>query len=856
MGDRETSHFDKHLDELLYLYAESNIDVFVFEDIDRFNNVEIFERLRYINELLNESERYKQEKGTIRFLYLVRDDLLLDEKTKFFDFIIPIVPFVSAENSYEKAKTRIESIGINLDDFMLRGIFAYISDYRLLTNIINEYLIYEKCIVMPSRDDNKLFALVVYKNVFPDDFSKLKDNEGYLYHLLSYKKDGYAGRKQSFKIELQENGNEKKELIKEFANNDNEYELVYFLLSNGYIDESYPEYISSYDGIRMNENDHKFYMNLFNSEGLAWDYSLDNPQLIFERLKIYDFEQPRILNFDIAKYAMTNEMEKYLDPLFTQLKNNHKIDFLVDYLNWSMARTTIEEKSVIVKCVDSYWKDILLEDDLENYLFDFVCYLLRFAKYNCYKNINNADLLKNYLLSNVGILPKLILENENEVENFKDGLTCMNICFPSVNLAIIDERVGKTIIDTNSYELNSDNLEMFMSYFSDVSDNKPIARFKALPQAVRDAFLEKADNTYNDLFGKDELFYDDEKEVIELLNDPDIGIKICEKYIVKMGSKVCDGDLIKYSDVMELLAKHNRLAPTLYNLDLVYKELVMGASKPLSNYLVFINCLTENEYKKYADSNKELYDALSKVNGIESNVYRTIVKIRAEKVKPVTVSGLTREQYRVLLEENLLDNSMEIFKHIYSNYAEDREILIKTDFADFEQCLKVRSISVQANVLSEILDYDISDDEKMRILALVPYEIPVRANYSLVVKEKLLSRVTTFDNIKELVDSYAKLDENEKKELLNCVCRIFSKLGDEIVLPYRIVFDLVSKKMVKLDCDLVAECTRKYSKTEVKKLLKKGQLEDYLQCLEHKEIPEGMSEDSATQAFRARKWVE
>ena len=232
------------------------------------------------------------------------------------------------------------------------------------------------------------------------------------------------------------------------------------------------------------------------------------------------------------------------------------------------------------------------------------------------------------------------------------------------------------------------------------------------------------------------------------------------------------------------------------------------------------------------------------------------MKIRAEKVKPVTVSGLTREQYRVLLEENLLDNSMEIFKHIYSNYAEDREILIKTDFADFEQCLKVRSISVQANVLSEILDYDISDDEKMRILALVPYEIPVRANYSLVVKEKLLSRVTTFDNIKELVDSYAKLDENEKKELLNCVCRIFSKLGDEIVLPYRIVFDLVSKKMVKLDCDLVAECTRKYSKTEVKKLLKKGQLEDYLQCLEHKEIPEGMSEDSATQAFRARKWVE
>ena len=134
MGDLKTSHFDKHLDELLYLYAESNIDVFVFEDIDRFNNIEIFERLRYINELLNESERYKQEGKTVRFLYLIRDDLLFNEKTKFFDYIIPIVPFVSVENSYEKAKDRLENLGIILDDFMLRGIFAYISDYRLLTN--------------------------------------------------------------------------------------------------------------------------------------------------------------------------------------------------------------------------------------------------------------------------------------------------------------------------------------------------------------------------------------------------------------------------------------------------------------------------------------------------------------------------------------------------------------------------------------------------------------------------------------------------------------------------------------------------------------------------------------------------
>lgn len=49
------SCFDKYLDEILYYFEISRRDIVVFEDLDRFDNVEIFETLRALNTLLNGS---------------------------------------------------------------------------------------------------------------------------------------------------------------------------------------------------------------------------------------------------------------------------------------------------------------------------------------------------------------------------------------------------------------------------------------------------------------------------------------------------------------------------------------------------------------------------------------------------------------------------------------------------------------------------------------------------------------------------------------------------------------------------------------------------------------------------------
>ena len=62
----------------------------------------IFERLREVNTLVN-IRLAQKKKHAIRFVFLLRDDIFISkDRTKFFDFIIPIVPILDGSNSYDQ----------------------------------------------------------------------------------------------------------------------------------------------------------------------------------------------------------------------------------------------------------------------------------------------------------------------------------------------------------------------------------------------------------------------------------------------------------------------------------------------------------------------------------------------------------------------------------------------------------------------------------------------------------------------------------------------------------------------------------------------------------------------------------
>lgn len=87
-ANQDDSYFDKYLNEVLYLFNSADADVIVFEDMDRFNANQIFERLREVNALVNiqRKERHPSDYTPLRFFYLLRDDIFdTKDRTKFFD---------------------------------------------------------------------------------------------------------------------------------------------------------------------------------------------------------------------------------------------------------------------------------------------------------------------------------------------------------------------------------------------------------------------------------------------------------------------------------------------------------------------------------------------------------------------------------------------------------------------------------------------------------------------------------------------------------------------------------------------------------------------------------------------------
>ena len=188
VGGEETL-LERDMKEIVYLLDSSDSEIVVFEDLDRYDNIEIFTKLKELNFLLNSfiSKSTKNNKKVVRFIYMVRDGLFLSKnRPKFFDFIIPIVPVIDSKNSESILWKELQkAINIPNKNVIIK-ISLYIDDMRLLKNIVNEYLVYENVIDVKQLDleKDKLFSLITFKNIFPKEFDLLQENKGYISNIF------------------------------------------------------------------------------------------------------------------------------------------------------------------------------------------------------------------------------------------------------------------------------------------------------------------------------------------------------------------------------------------------------------------------------------------------------------------------------------------------------------------------------------------------------------------------------------------------------------------------------------------------------------------------------------------------
>lgn len=248
--DDKKSFFDEHLNEVVYLFENSQADVIVFEDLDRYNNPDVFRKLRELNQLINkrflENLIEQESKKKLIFLYLIKDDIFVSkDRAKFFDLIIPIVPVVTSSNSYNKILLIFEEEIIEknskqakdrLSKSFLRKLSLYLDDMRLITNIYNEYKIYNATINTANLSADKLLAIITYKNIFPRDFSNLQYGKGFLYTLINEKGSLLSIQKSEISSDIQILKDRIENLEKEKITSILELQMIYLKTDNIFVD--------------------------------------------------------------------------------------------------------------------------------------------------------------------------------------------------------------------------------------------------------------------------------------------------------------------------------------------------------------------------------------------------------------------------------------------------------------------------------------------------------------------------------------------------------------------------------------------------------------------------------------------
>ena len=354
LGDNvNKSVFNEHLEEILYFFERTKYNVVIIEDLDRFDSTDIFTKLREINILLNNSLLIDRE---INFVYAVGDDLFNDrkERVKFFEYIIPVIPFINSSNADEQLSLLIKESGLDENIFtkeFTSDITTFINDIdmRLLTNIFQEFVIYRKTLKPEFiKKNDELFAMITYKNLYPTDFTELNRNEGKLYNLINNKKEYIENIITKIDKEILDKGIEIENIESETIDDIEELKSIYFqkilskiptnaLINRNTINNDFEEIISKQKLSYKYHN--RGYSDLFDNE---FDFKFSeienevNPEFSYkERVELIEAKQDdkiNLLKSEINKLKnKKTEIQNWdLKQIFNEVEINQYLDGFLD----------------------------------------------------------------------------------------------------------------------------------------------------------------------------------------------------------------------------------------------------------------------------------------------------------------------------------------------------------------------------------------------------------------------------------------------------------------------------------------------------------------------------------------------
>ncbi len=864
----EDSYFDKYLNKVLYLFDQANADAIVFEDLDRYDVTLIFEKLREINDLAYSRTKQGLRPGRkpLRFFYLIRDDVFTSaDRSKFFDFIIPIVPYVDASNSCDQLLEQFAAAGFGntFKRRFLQDVSLYLSDMRLLSNIVNEYIIYHGRLSdsgLTTQPDRQL-AMVIYKNLYPGDFDLLQHGRGYVFALFENKRILLENlRKQiGTKIDrLREeltlfeqeqlknidelnalffplteeiaaingvniNGLSRTDLVKQILQNpdnvsyrsrsytyrldvatkktsmeaDQEYlrrkkilesreknqqifrneilsleqkklelatlstqellrqlddetekgfwtppslpyeraeyyqkiqdsknfPLLKYLIRNGYIDENYAAYISYFYPNSLTAQDRNFLLALSNHTPFDYDYRLNRPDAILDRLDTSDFVRRELRNFDLLAYLLNHQSNKELQTWFRACDGNREAyQFLIQF--WRTGR----ERSYFITAIYTYeptWFQTWCEDGLiqsaewQMFALD-ILYTFKLVPL---RKINK----ENWLTDRISSDRNFLMIDQPDIQKLVFSLQTLKVQFPSIDYRKeIDVPLLQAVCQENLYILNFSTLRTFMELYWDIPDNEIASRSYSYvlerPECPLSQRVLGNMETYAAVILHENTarFSDDESAIIHFLNCEELTEEFKLEYIQRMDTTIEDIDSVKSRSLWPELITQCRLKCTWQNIADYFASLCEVTDELPSELATFINSGSEKLRWSYSALNERIGEeaAIQLRRAVLSNTtislerYRSILSSMTVKYDHFPITGIPDNRMKIIFELRMMPMTARNIAVIRENYPQLwNDFVISTSPTKLLELIGNEEITLSREELSSLLE-----DSRLRII--------------------------------------------------------------------------------------------------------------------------------------------
>ncbi len=550
------------------------------------------------------------------------------------------------------------------------------------------------------------------------------------------------------------------------------HKLLRFLLTHGFLDEHYLDYITYFYQNSISIEDKRFILNItsLDKECLPFTYHILNPLAVANRFDLDDYKtNVRLLNVDLA-LALAGEGEKQVDnrkAMQLLAKRTKAIDFILAV--YESENESVEAVRTFMTELLTYWDFGALIQSLEDKVDS---RLPKLREINLrYSNLNDPEMFngdfQTWLNGHFGFITT-VFDNIGE-ERLRAFIGVYKPSFSKISLSSVPSSFADYIIDEGYFSINSSNMEDISSYLG-IQDDYKKAGFTTLYNINRQSLsslLKQQPQEFVKVFSSTSVEEAEWAKSI-IVADGRISPSSRKEYLRKQSEKIQKASSIIES-ALDFAFKNSLILPLWENLYYLCYE--MHHAVPV----VFLKNNTLVEFLKLKpEQQNEVVSKWVFANELPFSVYEKVVRtmygfkkleegVELRRIDVLVTNGLllfNASNYAVMKEsypslaakfiafnlktylgdvEDYVVSSLEMSKILKSLGSNDKKANYLSSYPVFEgtlsadianeicrmiQSRNLKVESIEDNLLLQAIKYSTNDDARLYVARKALFDLP------------------------------------------------------------------------------------------------------------------------------------